>query len=146
MKSSGATTVHYLIALVLGLSAATIWATDAEEPRHERARPGPRSDLETYSCDLREYSGLCRQYSIAAGADETISALKEGCESMPDGRFQEVECSTSALSSRCIDIVRDYHKPDVIYDNYYYSNTKGDWTREKTQRVCGDLGGEFVES
>jgi len=101
---------------------------------------------QVHSCMLRQHSSLCREYVILDGAVETISELKEGCESMPAGKFESQSCTTSGLSGRCMDIVRNYHKPDVIYDNYYYSSRKNNWTQEKIQRVCSDLGGELVLS
>ncbi len=111
---------------ILLLNAATLTAAEIDDHSHGHM-PSPESgNTGSYSCNLREYLNQCRQYSIANDAEETVRELKEGCESMPDGKFQATICSTSGLSSRCVDIVRNYHKPDVIYDNYYYSGGEND--------------------
>jgi hypothetical protein len=99
-------------------------------------------NIKTYSCDLRSYSNQCREYSILEGAKDTFEELDEGCESM-SGTFKQTICPSDEILTTCMDIVRNYHKPDVIYDNYYYQGNPSAWTKKTVMRVCGDLGGEL---
>lgn len=108
-----------------------------EHADHKRA-----GNIKTYSCDLKAYSNQCREYRILASAVDTFQELKEGCESM-SGRFKQTTCPAEEILTACTDIVRNYHKPDVIYDNYYYQGKPSAWTKEIITRVCGDLGGEL---
>lgn len=108
--------------------------------------------VQTYSCDLRQTHSLCRRYSLLEGATETLAELKEGCESM-GGRFEPVACPASDQAGACVDIVRNYHKPDVIYDNVYYNGTgqldampqqeHPPWTPDTMAEICENLGGEL---
>lgn len=95
-----------------------------------------------FSCDLRVYIGQCRDYEILDNAQTTLAEIKEGCESM-SGLFSEQTCVETKRLSVCSDIIRNYHQPDVIYTNTYYEDQKSNWTVASTQRICGDLGGEF---
>jgi hypothetical protein len=100
------------------------------------------SNIKIYSCDLRSYSNQCREYSILASAKDTFNELKSGCESMK-GSFNQSTCPVDNIIASCTDIVRNYHKPDVIYDNFYYQGKPSSWTKDVIVRVCGDLGGEL---
>jgi hypothetical protein len=100
------------------------------------------TNIQTYSCDLKVYSNQCREYIILVSAIDTFQELKEGCESMR-GSFKQATCPKEEILTSCADIVRNYHKPDVIYDNYYYLGKPSDWSKEVITRVCGDLGGEL---
>lgn len=101
------------------------------------------SRVQTYSCDLRQTHSQCRRYSLLEGATETLAELKEGCESM-GGAFQPVTCPDIGVSGICVDIVRNYHKPDVIYDNVYYQGQPSSpWTQNTMEEVCKNLGGEL---
>lgn len=97
---------------------------------------------DVYACDLFTHSNQCREYEILDGAKTSLSEIKEGCESM-GGVFSNKVCSVQNVLSACKDIIRNYHQPDVIYSNYYYSDSLSKWTLESTRRVCSDLGGEF---
>ena len=139
--------LHSIIFISCLLFSASLMASETNHDKHQHFSAegnAQEGGTQVFSCMLRQHSSLCREYVILDGAVETVSELKEGCESMPAGKFEAQSCSTSGLSGRCMDIVRNYHKPDVIYDNYYYSNRKNNWTKEMVQRVCGDLGGELV--
>lgn len=96
----------------------------------------------TYSCNLVSYSNQCREYEILASAKDTLDELTDGCESM-GGKFQKVDCPDENYLASCVDIVRNYHRPDVIYNNLYYSGKPTQWNLESVERVCGDLGGEI---
>lgn len=112
---------------------------------HEaHVKSGSRRNFQTYSCDLISYSNQCREYDILTSSRATVQELKDGCESMT-GQFRQRLCPTKSMMASCEDIVRNYHKPDVIYNNLYYTGKPSFWTQEVIERVCGDLGGELAE-
>ncbi len=96
-----------------------------------------------FSCDLSAYSSQCREYEILENAKTTLEEIHDGCESM-GGVFSQQKCPTTIRLSICSDIIRNYHQPDVIYSNIYYKGAPADWDIKTTERVCGDLGGEFL--
>lgn len=97
-------------------------------------------ELITYACDLRTASAQCRTLSVLKKSVQTIADLDDGCTSM-GGTFAPGACPDTQLLARCNDIVRNDHKPDVIYDNHYYADVEapGD-----IARICQNLGGHFV--
>ena len=104
-----------------------------------------RANSTAYSCNLREHSNQCREYSIDESHQHMITVLREGCQSMNNGKFKASKCTPSSRTGRCLKITRDYHNPNsLIYDNHYYPGKKNDWTRENVERVCEDLGGTFI--
>lgn len=96
-----------------------------------------------HSCNLKAMNGQCRQYSLLESSQDTLADLRDGCESM-GGKLVPSACPDADLVGSCVDIVRNYHKPDVIYDNFYYEGDASQWTRSSMQEVCGNLGGEPV--
>ena len=111
---------------------------------HARVVKKPMGNTQEYSCNLVRFAGICRQYQIAVNATETLAELKEGCESMEDAGFEQAACPARGQTAKCMDIVRNYHKPDVIYNNYYYGTLHSRWNEAEVRRVCGDLEGEFI--
>jgi len=143
------------LALVLLITLSPSYVTavenypDSHGHSHDLSRDHadhhPGEGTETYSCNLISYTNQCREYSVLEGAEDTFLDLKEGCESM-SGAFKKTVCATEGLTATCTDIVRNYHKPDVIYDNYYYQGKPSNWSNNVIERVCGDLGGEFISN
>jgi len=70
--------------------------------------------------------------------------LKESCGSM-GGNFEQLHCPSSKYISVCSEIIRNLHKPDVIYNTFYYGGNQSLWDIESTQRVCGNLGGTWLK-
>lgn len=95
-----------------------------------------------YACDLRGGFSQCRQYTFELGASENIARMEAGCTSM-GGVFGELRCPIRRVSGVCRDIVLDYRKPDIAYDNYYYQDASGRWTPSAIQRTCTALEGEY---
>jgi len=113
-----------------------------DHARHNHFQQG--GPMKTYSCDLIDYSNQCRQYEILESANDKVEELTDGCSSM-GGSFTAEQCPhDKELLAECVDIVRNYHKPDVIYSNFYYAGSPSNWDKGTLDRVCGDLGGEFV--
>ena len=98
-------------------------------------------ELLTYVCDLRTASAQCRTLSVLKQSVQTIADLEEGCTSM-GGTFALGACPDTGLLARCNDIVRNDHKPDVIYDNHYYADAQAP---SDIARICQNLGGHFVD-
>ncbi len=98
-------------------------------------------ELMTYACDMRSTSAQCRTLSVLKTSVQTIADLEDGCTSM-GGTFAPGTCPDTGLLARCNDIVRNDHKPDVIYDNHYYAGAQapGD-----IARICQNLGGHFAD-
>jgi hypothetical protein len=97
----------------------------------------------TLSCDLRNTLQQCREYRLLANASESLAEMKEGCQSM-GGKFSNEICPDSDIVGACNNLVRNYHQPDVIYNNVYYqSNKKSEtvWIPDSIKQVCSDLGG-----
>jgi hypothetical protein len=143
--------VKKLITLMLFLGTSFLMAVenypDSHGHSHDQLRgqvgDEEQDGIQTYSCNLITYSNQCREYTILEEAKATFSELKDGCESM-SGTFKNKVCPTENTMASCTDIVRNYHKPDVIYDNNYYLGLPSQWTKEIITRVCGDLGGEYL--
>jgi hypothetical protein len=130
----------------LTFALGTLSALDAYAASNSYQPPmaPPMGNTREYACNLIRFAGICRQYEIAVNAKDTVQDLKKGCESMQNAKFSEGSCPTKGLTSKCVAIVRNYRRPDVIYDNYYYGERHKRWTTEEAKRVCGDLEGEFI--
>ena len=145
---------QFLIYIICAfLSTSAMAAADKDEHKHHHHdhdhshKPQvakPMGNTKEYACNLIRFAGICRQYEIAVGATDTVKELKEGCESMEDASFTQAACPKRGLTSKCVAIVRNYHKPDVIYDNYYYGERNPRWKEAEAKRVCGDLEGEYI--
>lgn len=109
------------------------------------ARAGDK--ILTLSCDLRAQLKQCRQYSVLASATETRAEMEAGCTSM-GGQFSYETCPDENRIGACVNVVRNYHRPDVIYDNLYYQPqkaTKEGRKLEELEQTCADLGGSFLQ-
>jgi hypothetical protein len=93
---------------------------------------------ETYSCNLIATSKLCREYKINPKMQHKVKELQEGCESM-GGAFKQDQCPEGKRVGACKDIVRNYHRHDLIYDSYYYRGAPNNWTADEVARVCDNL-------
>lgn len=144
------TFLAYFATVMFGLGISHVNAKDEHNHHHghdHSRKPHvapPMGNTQEYSCNLIRFAGICRQYEIAVTATDTARELKEGCESMQNAKFTQSSCPEKGLTSKCVAIVRNYHKPDVIYDNYYYGIRHSRWTEAEAKRVCGDLEGEFI--
>lgn len=101
-------------------------------------------ELMTYACDMQSTSAQCRTLSVLKTSVQTIVDLEEGCTSM-GGTFAPGTCPDTSLLARCNDIVRNDHKPDVIYDNHYYVSADTTSTPSDIARICQNLGGHFSD-
>jgi len=141
---------YSLLSLIFSIAVvaeeATVMAQtdDSHHQDHEKFLPS-RENTKTYTCDVSLMSNQCRRYEILSGSDDTLNELIESCESM-GGKFELSVCPAVNEIARCIDIVRNYHRPDVIYDNIYYSGASSIWDEPTVARVCIDLGGELVSN
>ena len=110
------------------------------------ARAGDR--VLALSCDLRVQLEQCREYSVLASASETLAEMQAGCTSM-GGKFSNVKCPDENSIGACVNVVRNYHRPDVIYDNLYYQSQSQTGAKEprkleELKQICADLGGSFL--
>lgn len=129
--------------LIPAVSMAIENFPESHEHHHHEIVKSSSHQAERYACDLVSQTGQCREYEILDGAKTTLAEIKDGCESMK-GLFTNSRCPEQNVLSVCSDIIRNYHQPDVIYSNYYFSGELTNWTIDSTRRVCSDLGGEFL--
>jgi hypothetical protein len=123
-----------------------------EEDLKKEARTKPRINFQisaphkakTYSCRLLQHSYQCREYEIIPTAKHILNDLIESCGSM-GGNFEQSHCPSTKHISVCSEIIRNLHKPDVIYNSFYYGGNQSHWDIESTQRVCGNLGGTWLK-
>ncbi len=147
--------IYFRTFVVIVLSAATLSTYAAQNDAASKVPSSTSSSKrainfqissphssQTYSCKLMTYSSQCREYEILASATDTLAELSEGCKSM-GGAFHKAQCPSKDYLASCVDIVRNYHRPDVIYNNYYYSIKPLSWKLPDVERVCTDLGGEL---
>lgn len=124
---------------------ATTPATDVNNnDNYSTLPPSGNANTSSYSCNLITHSGQCRTYQILASAQDSLTELQDGCESMT-GIFEQAHCPSTNAIAKCTDIVRNYNQPDVIYDNYYYQVEGLQLHGASLAYVCGELGGDFSQ-
>lgn len=131
--------------IVASVAASGTQAENAPPKRSINFQLSSPHKSQTYSCNLIKLFSQCREYEVLATAKETLAELSEGCESM-GGRFLKKACPADKALASCVDIVRNYHRPDVIYNNFYYTGEPSSWTLSGVARVCEDLGGELIKT
>lgn len=125
-----------------GRACCSLLQTDKSPSQPQRLSEPAARITRRYACDLRAVFNQCRQYTLEEGAAENIARLAQGCASM-GGSFGKQTCSASGVSGICRDIVPDYRKPDVVYDNYYYKDASRRWSTSVIQHACTTLEGEY---
>ncbi|MFT5717815.1 MAG: hypothetical protein ACI9T7_002013 [Oleiphilaceae bacterium] len=144
-------TTLLVVALQVPLTISAIEKIPEEDLKKE-APTKPRINFQisaphkakTYSCKLLQHAFQCREYKIIPTAKHILNDLKESCGSM-GGNFEQLHCPSSKYISVCSEIIRNLHKPDVIYNTFYYGGNQSLWDIESTQRVCGNLGGTWLK-
>jgi hypothetical protein len=150
-KIRGIKTGTAVITLLLCTNVSGTENKSGEKHLNEETRSRPVINFQnsaphkskTYSCNLLQNFYQCREYGIIPTAKIILNDIQESCESM-GGEFRQTHCPTLSQISVCSEVIRNLHKPDVIYNNIYYSGNQSHWDIETTQRVCDNLGGKWL--
>lgn len=152
----------FLAFIILGLSTGNAVAEECSEQNAQSAScrgiktyfyakykmdlaVGAGDTLLSLSCDLKRVSSQCRDYRLLATSEATREEMQEGCVSM-GGYFHDQQCSPSGALASCRNIVRNYHRPDVIYSTLYYPPSQPNALApelSQLKQTCQNLGGSF---
>ena len=101
--------------------------------------------LLSVSCVMKTLNNQCRDYLLLETSNVKLNEMEEGCRSM-GGHFSQDKCSDADAISRCNNIVRNYHSPDVIYSTLHYKPDNSplpDSYIADQKFSCDTLGGAF---
>jgi hypothetical protein len=103
------------------------------------------ADSKIYTCDMSDYSSVCREFHMTTDKMKKLDVLKKNCLSMAGSKFyQGSKCSGKKRIAKCTKIHWDEHdKTSLQYDNHYYGGGKNNWNIKKTRRICKSLEGHL---
>lgn len=110
----------------------------------------PDSSDRVDSCDLRQVSGTCMEYTLSELDDWYREFVQSACpknrRGLLAGTYKEnARCPSESRVARCEDMIEDPAER-YEYDKHYYAGTADgySWQPANVQVTCKQLSGHFV--